>query len=101
MQGGAQGRFACGCLQQYNSPVSPLTFISTNADFVRVISRNSHMPISYHRRESQEVERQLLKRKEKASVVSSPGDLATTLGRVRPRRTLKRQFGFILSRKRR
>jgi hypothetical protein len=78
-------------------PVSPSPFQSSSADFVRAISRK--FPDSRFLivgASSQEVERQFAEAKREASVVSSTGDLATKLGMVRPRRTLKQQFGFIL-----
>jgi glycosyltransferase involved in cell wall biosynthesis len=63
------------------SPVSPSPFHSTNADFVRVISRKfADGRFLIIGASAQEVERQFAEAKREASVVSSPGDLATRLG---------------------
>ena len=63
------------------SPVSPSPFHSTNADFVRVISRKfADGRFLIIGASAQEVERQFSEAKREASVVSSPGDLATRLG---------------------
>src|SRR5438046_9693743 len=63
------------------SPVSPSSFHSTNADFVRVISRKfADGRFLIIGASAQEVERQFSEAKREASVVASPGDLATRLG---------------------
>src|SRR5438046_9902431 len=63
------------------SPVSPSSFHSTNADFVRVISRKfADGRFLIIGASAQEVERQFSEAKREASVVSSTGHLATRLG---------------------
>src|SRR5438309_2535621 len=62
------------------SPVSPLPFHSTNADFVRVISRKfADGRFLIIGASAQEVEPQFAEAKREASVMLSPGDLATNL----------------------
>lgn len=63
------------------SPVSPSPLHSTNADFVRVISRKfPEGRFLIIGASAQKIERQFAEAKREASVMPSPGDLTTKLG---------------------